>query len=214
MTDSEMKERILTHAEEHFLRLGFSKVTMTELAADLGISKKTLYLHFLSKEELLTAMMHRLHDESNAQIQSLVNDQEIDFIEKLRRLLNLSAEFHKRITPTFLADVRRSAPGVCKESDFFWLTKVETVLSSLIREGIEKKVFRNDLNEKFLVMMHIGAVQFCIRSDALAQLPLTIQEVIQTIGKVMFYGILSEEGRAQIRERAAAKAVMPAELQQ
>ncbi len=55
MTDDiEIKDRILSRAEEMFLKFGYSKVTMDEIAANIGMSKKTLYKFFPSKEELVT----------------------------------------------------------------------------------------------------------------------------------------------------------------
>jgi AcrR family transcriptional regulator len=40
----EIRNRILKAAEERFFRFGFSKVTMDEIASELGMSKKTLYI--------------------------------------------------------------------------------------------------------------------------------------------------------------------------
>ena len=91
MTDHEIKDRILRKAEEHFLKLGYSKVTMNEIAEDLGMSKKTLYAHFESKEELLKTIVFKLRDERIAKIDKLLDDKQIDFIEKLGQLLDLTA---------------------------------------------------------------------------------------------------------------------------
>ena len=40
-----------------FLLSGFSRVLMDDLARELGMSKKTLYSHFASKEDLLRAVL-------------------------------------------------------------------------------------------------------------------------------------------------------------
>ena len=42
---------------EVFLRSGFSRVLMDDLARELGMSKKTVYSHFASKEDLLRAVL-------------------------------------------------------------------------------------------------------------------------------------------------------------
>ena len=41
--------RIVAAARRYFLAHGFRGVTMDDLAAELGMSKKTLYAHFSSK---------------------------------------------------------------------------------------------------------------------------------------------------------------------
>ena len=48
-----MKETILQKANDMFLTLGYKSVTMDDIAAELGISKKTIYQHFANKNELV-----------------------------------------------------------------------------------------------------------------------------------------------------------------
>jgi len=47
------RQRIVEAARTHFFSHGFRRVTMDDLAAELAISKKTLYAYFPSKTALL-----------------------------------------------------------------------------------------------------------------------------------------------------------------
>ncbi len=49
------RQRIVDATRVHFFSHGFRRVTMDDLAAELGISKKTLYAHFPGKFDLLEA---------------------------------------------------------------------------------------------------------------------------------------------------------------
>jgi TetR/AcrR family transcriptional regulator, cholesterol catabolism regulator len=49
----EVRERILKAAEELFMKFGIRRVTMDEIASELGISKKTIYLHFEDKDAIV-----------------------------------------------------------------------------------------------------------------------------------------------------------------
>ena len=53
------RAEILTAAAELFRARGYRATTLDDLARRLGISKKTLYGHFRSKEDLLAAIFHR-----------------------------------------------------------------------------------------------------------------------------------------------------------
>ena len=55
--DQSTRKRILERVRSRFFSSGFSKVTMDELAHDLGVSKKTIYKHFPSKNELLRELL-------------------------------------------------------------------------------------------------------------------------------------------------------------
>ncbi|MBE9503553.1 MAG: TetR/AcrR family transcriptional regulator, partial [Proteobacteria bacterium] len=47
-----MKKKIIQTAKKRFFKEGLKKVHMDDIASDMGVSKKTLYKHFDSKEEL------------------------------------------------------------------------------------------------------------------------------------------------------------------
>lgn len=47
------KEQIIEAARNLFHQFGFKKVSMDEIAKEAGVTKKTIYLYFSSKEELL-----------------------------------------------------------------------------------------------------------------------------------------------------------------
>ena len=49
--------RILEVARNQFFSLGFAKVTMDEIAEELGMSKRTLYQHFPGKKALLRKVL-------------------------------------------------------------------------------------------------------------------------------------------------------------
>ncbi|MGA2795854.1 MAG: helix-turn-helix domain-containing protein [Roseiarcus sp.] len=56
------RRRILDAAYELFYRKGFSRVSVDEIAAFAGLTKRTLYYHFKSKDELLGSVL-ALHGE-------------------------------------------------------------------------------------------------------------------------------------------------------
>jgi TetR/AcrR family transcriptional regulator, fatty acid metabolism regulator protein len=55
----EREQLILQTAEELLLEKGYHETSIDEIAARVGISKGTVYLHFDSKEELIFALLHR-----------------------------------------------------------------------------------------------------------------------------------------------------------
>jgi len=57
--DAERAEVIVEAARRLFLGPGLARVSMDDLARDLGMSKKTIYRHFPDKRSLLTAVLDR-----------------------------------------------------------------------------------------------------------------------------------------------------------
>src|SRR4051812_5089743 len=87
--DNDIRRQILIRAREEFFTHGFSKVTTGELATALGISKKTLYQHFASKEELLREAVYLMRDEMAGAVEEMVDREELDFVEKLRGVMTV-----------------------------------------------------------------------------------------------------------------------------
>src|SRR2546430_12805807 len=56
---SSMKERILETADKLFYLRGIRAVGVDTIAAEIGISKRTLYNHFPSKDDLIAAYLKR-----------------------------------------------------------------------------------------------------------------------------------------------------------
>lgn len=68
-----MKEKITAMASEMFLKLGFKSITMDDIAAEMCISKKTIYKYFNNKEVLIaesTLLMNQKVKQIVADIQS------------------------------------------------------------------------------------------------------------------------------------------------
>ncbi len=56
-TPSPKRQEIVTVARDAFYRLGFRGTAVDRVLADSGISKRTVYKHFRSKEELIAAVV-------------------------------------------------------------------------------------------------------------------------------------------------------------
>jgi AcrR family transcriptional regulator len=64
------QERVLEGATDIFLRYGFARTTMGDIAERVGISRPALYLLFPNKEEIFAAVIHRLNDDRLASIRA------------------------------------------------------------------------------------------------------------------------------------------------
>ena len=85
----EIRQKILDAAEERLWRYGFKKTTIDEIAADAGVGKGTVYLHFDSKEDVSLAIIARYKQDALAQAQQIVREEGKDVVQKLREILIL-----------------------------------------------------------------------------------------------------------------------------
>src|SRR5512135_789574 len=69
---TEKQGLILDAARKRFAYYGFSKVTMDEIAADVGLGKASLYYYFPTKEKLFQEVLKQEKSQFFADIESMI----------------------------------------------------------------------------------------------------------------------------------------------
>jgi len=108
---------VLTAARKTFLRYGFKRVTMNEIAEASGISRPALYLVFNSKEELFKAVYEHWVKENLADIESKIAPLKTAD-EKLRAAFELWAvrPFEMMLTSSEVAELLECTFGFAQDS--------------------------------------------------------------------------------------------------
>jgi AcrR family transcriptional regulator len=194
--DLDVRERVLEHARDEFLARGFSKVTLDEIASDLGISKKTLYKFYPSKEELLRASLHATMRSAGWELERITSSDK-PFAEKLAEAMETMGKYISRFRREGLADVQRNAPSIWKELDKFRQEHIVSKLVAMIVQARRENIFRPEVNEKVLIGMLDSSIQGVINPKVLAQSSFSAQEAAQSILKVLFEGALTDEARKE-----------------
>ena len=91
-----MKEKeILKVAKKLFSKYGFKKVSMDEIAKNAGVTKKTVYANFASKEELLNNLIKLELQDMKERFEKMEKESE-DFFEGINKGLITLLIFRKR----------------------------------------------------------------------------------------------------------------------
>ncbi|MFD2827211.1 TetR/AcrR family transcriptional regulator [Leeuwenhoekiella polynyae] len=85
---TEKEERILNASKEIFLKFGYTKTTMNDIAEAVGISRPGLYLIYPKKEEIFKALILKLSKELSAEVKKR-NAKVKEPLLKLREVLNI-----------------------------------------------------------------------------------------------------------------------------
>ena len=203
--EKEIKQRILNKAEEMFHIYGVSKVTMEEIADNLGISKKTLYKHFSNKEHVLKEMIDCSKSEVDAFIETLLSDDSIEFIEKLQEFMRFVAKHTSRLDGPFVIDMMKNHPAIWRDISEFKKKRTDQNLMRLISQGVESGIFRNDIHAEIMVLCYVGTIHNLINPEVLAALPISAEQVFKDLLKILFEGIFTPEGRNKYKTSILVK---------
>lgn len=84
----DVPDLILDAAERLLARYGYAKMTMDDLAREVGVAKGTLYLHYPSKEEVVLSRIDRLVDRLAGELRAIAASK-LDPAAKVREMLIL-----------------------------------------------------------------------------------------------------------------------------
>src|ERR1044071_1457775 len=129
------RQQIVDAARGHFFNHGFRRVTMDDLAEELGISKKTLYTHFPGKIELLEAVLADKFAGVEAKLQEATRAHPHDFPATLHGLLANTQRELDEIKPAFVRDMRQKAPHVFKLVERRRAALIQRYFGKLFVEG-------------------------------------------------------------------------------
>lgn len=82
------EQRIIEEGKKLIEQFGFRKFTMHELADNLRISKKTIYLHFKDKDHLISSICDSIIASDLEEMNRAIDESE-DYVEKLRAVFYL-----------------------------------------------------------------------------------------------------------------------------
>src|SRR6267378_1297565 len=82
----DIRDVILDASDRLLARYGYKKMTIDDLAGEVGIGKGTIYLHFNSKEEVALARIDRIIERLKQQLQSVAENGELP-ANRIRKML-------------------------------------------------------------------------------------------------------------------------------
>ncbi|RMH70314.1 MAG: TetR/AcrR family transcriptional regulator [Gemmatimonadetes bacterium] len=186
---------IINTARRHFFNASYRKVTIDEIAHSLGMSKKTLYTYFSSKEELLRETMRYTRQEIAQDLESILAQDHLPFMKRFQKILFVILNLTQSVRKEFLVDLQRTHPDIWQEMEAFRKNQIYTKLGGLIREGIAAGNLRNDIDPQFIILMFYTLAQNIICPETLSQIPFSASDAFRSIVKTIFEGILTEEVR-------------------
>jgi AcrR family transcriptional regulator len=170
---------------------------MDDLAAELGMSKKTLYAHFPGKTALLEAMLADKFRDLETEVARIAAESSADFASGLERLLACVGRHAAEVQPPFLRDIQREAPELFQIVERRRAEVIERHFSQLLGAGRRQGRIRKDIPVHLIIAILLGATQAIMNPPRLAELGLTPASGFAAILTVILEGVLTTAGRTR-----------------
>ena len=186
---AELKERIIATATEAFTTKGIKSITMDDIAAALGISKRTLYEVFVDKESLLKDCILTVQAERDQYLQE-VYEQSHNVLEVKLAVFQKSIEMFHKTNKRFFEDIKKY-PKVYNMMKERSESDSEKTMSFFML-GVEQGIFRSDVN--FAIVNLLVREQFDVLLNTDVCNEYSFIEVYESIMFTYIRGISTEKG--------------------
>lgn len=184
--DTTVRAHLLAASRRLFLQFGYSKVTMDEIAREMAMSKKTIYLYFPSKVKLIEEVIGEMKEEVSQGVRRIMAQEEASALDKLRAIFVFTAERFSQISPFVVADLERNVPELW---DLMKKVKYEMAfrnIKQLMEEGIKNGIIRPNTNIDMLLMFYAAAFQHVQDNAFQKDFPREIREKLPTTAEKVF----------------------------
>ena len=192
---AELRERIIMTATEAFTLKGIKCITMDDIAAALGISKRTLYEVFVDKETLLMECLRKAQDEGDAYVKE-VYEKASNVLEVLLKLYQRSIEKFHNTNKKFFEDIKKYP----KVYDMLIKRRnrdsEETI--AFFKLGIKQGYFRDDVNFSIVNLLVREQLDLLMNTDLCKEY--SFLEVYESIMFTYLRGISTEKGARKLEE--------------
>jgi len=196
MEEKELFEKV-THL---FMRYGIKSMTMDEVARQLGISKKTLYLYVDNKKDLVKKMM-QLHidcEQCNMQETFKNCDNAIDEIMVMSKEVNTQM---KELHPAVMFDMKKYHPEafqiLLQHKDQF----IRACILKNLENGVKEGWYRSNLNPAIVTTFYLSMVSSIMNSEIQFDKEFNFGEVHSEMMRYHIRGIASSKGREYLKTK-------------
>ncbi len=187
--------RILRSAHQLLLAHGYQALTMDELAHELGVSKKTLYVHFRSKDVIVERIIETITRTLRERMEAVVDAPDLTFTQKVSGVVSVAGTTLASINPTMLRDLQRFAPALFQKIDDFRMKMIPLVFGRLVRAGMAEGLVRRDVDPAFATEFWLHAIRGLAHPTALERTQLTLPQTFTKALDLFFAGLLTPAGR-------------------
>ena len=183
---NDVREDILQVAIKRMQQVGIRSVSIDDICHELGMSKKTFYVYFASKDDLVQAILHKheqkvAHDLDNALSKRSITQVIVEWA-KIAKTAN--KKYLK--TPPMIYDLEKYYPQLFAAHKKVMRQTMEKILVRFLEKGVSEGIFRAEIDVDVVAMM------FFIAMLVLSKMNLQQEATKQAYINLIFYSINPE----------------------
>jgi AcrR family transcriptional regulator len=157
MIETDTKERIKQATHDLVMKYSIRSVSMDDIAASVGMSKKTLYHHFADKDELVKAVVEGVIAENRFVCQGHMAAAE-NAVHEIFLAMEMMVEMFQTMNPSIIYEMQKYYPEAYQK---FHLHKIKFLLAHMeqnLERGIKEELYRPEINAQILARFRVESM--------------------------------------------------------
>ena len=152
-----MRDKILHKSQELFLNLGFKSVTMDDIAREMGISKKTIYVHFPNKTKLVEATTLHMFETISQGIDCIcaLKKNPIEEIFDIKEFV-MDHLKNEKSSPQY--QLQKYYPKIFATLKSKQFEVMQSCVTENLNRGLELGLFRDNINIEFISKIYFSGM--------------------------------------------------------
>lgn len=195
----EAQDKILKTSLELFYKFGIKRVTMDDIAKELGMSKKTIYHHFKEKDDLVNTLCDTEMIKHEQIFDELFNESK----NPIHEMMLISANMRKmmqHINPIFFLDLQKFHPQAFNRFQEFKQNCAFKHIERNINKGIEAGFYRNEIDVEFTAKYRLSQLDMLLFGNYYSFEKISFTKSHELLLDMFVYGICTAKGHQLLND--------------
>jgi AcrR family transcriptional regulator len=194
------KAEIISSCLKLFIKYGIKSVTMDDIARELGMSKKTLYVFFKDKNELIMQVMQSVLSFHKIQTKNILKSQH-NAIDESFEIFSLNTRELSEVKPALLFELKKYYPDAWKLHDDFKNNFMFSSLMTNLEKGKKEGLYRKQINTKIISIAYSNMINSILESESYSDKEFNFGALYNELFYYHIRGIASEKGMEYIDQK-------------
>ncbi|HBV96543.1 MAG: hypothetical protein JL50_16825 [Peptococcaceae bacterium BICA1-7] len=186
----DMRERILAGFKKLSYTEGFHGATVDELSSRTGVSKRTIYRYFKSKEDMVDAVMSEIMARTEERVDRAMASSKKP-VEKVMEAIRMVALNSEIISPAIMRDLQKYYPHIWDKLECFRSKKVQLFIDMLIN-GNRDGYFR-EIDPRIFTASLLASIRAVLIPGFILENNLTLDKAMFGLFNIFLYGIVESD---------------------
>jgi AcrR family transcriptional regulator len=192
-----MEELIITKARALFFSYGLKSISMDDIAAHAGISKKTIYKSFEDKSQLVQLLITELLNCHTKALQQSSRDAN-NAIEALINSIGTPFNLMAGINIGFMYELEKFYPAIWKLIIEHKQNVLIPVIIENLKQGIEEGLYRPEMDIAFVAEVRVQQIMTAFDAKTFTDRLVQRNQLLQQLTELFLHSVATTKGKKLI----------------